>query len=118
MFPSSGCSCPGQKQEKKSRVSDIPTGPAGRCLFRLIQGGRRSVLEVTSIIVIVSIRSLTPPRQSLDTCRGHSSKVMKVSNDRVSASEVAQGQILCGNEGRRRAGEVAFLSGAKCSECP
>jgi hypothetical protein len=83
---SSGCKCQGQKQETKSRVIDIPTGPAGWCLFRLIQGGRRSVLEVTSIIMMVSIRSLTPSRQSLDTYKGQNSKVTEVSNDRISAS--------------------------------
>lgn len=87
--------------------------------------------EVTSIIVIVSFRSPTPCRQSLDTCRALNSKVSKVSDDRILASPVPWGHILCGNEGSRLAvgvgGEggsivgtraIAYLSGAKGSGCP
>lgn len=58
------CKCQGQKQEKKSKVGDIPIGQAGSRLFRLIGGGGRSVLEVISIIRMVSVRSLTPPHNS------------------------------------------------------
>lgn len=114
---SSGCKCQGQKQEKKSRVGDIPTGPAGLCLFRLMEGGRRSVLEVISIIMIVSVRSLMPPRQSLDTFRGRSSKVKGISKDRISERAKSH-RVICfvAREGGGKVGAVDCLSGAQCPE--
>ena len=78
------CRRQGQKQEKKSRVNDIPTGPAALCLFRLIWGGRRSVLQVIFIVVMVSVRSLTPSKQSLDTRGRQSSTVEEIRKDRLS----------------------------------
>lgn len=114
---SSGCKCQGQKQEEKSGLGDIPTGSAGLCLFWLMEGGGRSVLEVISIIVIVSVRSLMPPRQSLDTFRGHSSKVKGISKDRI--SERAESHRVIFFVARKEGGKVGAvdcLSGAQCAE--
>lgn len=60
---SSHCKSQGQKQEQQSRVSDIPTGPVGWCLCRPLRRGRRSALEVISVTVMVSVRSL--PHQTV-----------------------------------------------------
>lgn len=114
-----GCERRGQTQAKKARVGDIPTGPAGSRLLRLIQGGGRSVLEVTSIIVMVSVRSLTPPRGSLDTCRGQSSKVKEISKDGIS-EQVRSHRVMffVARKGGPEAGDTACLRDAKYSECP
>lgn len=77
------------------------------------------MLEVKSIIVMVSVRSLTPPRQSLDTYRGQSSKVKENNKDRI-CEQVKSHRVkffVARKEGGE-AGDIACLSGAKCAECP
>lgn len=41
------------------------------------------MLEVMSIIVMVSVRCLMPPRESLGTCRVQSSTVKEIGKDRI-----------------------------------
>ena len=77
------------------------------------------MLEITSGIVMLSVRSLTPPRQSLDTCGGQSSKVKEISKDRL--SEQVKSPTVRFFVARKEGGEaanIACLSGAKCAECP
>ena len=105
---SSDCKRQGQTQGKKSRVGDIPTGPTGWCLFRLIRGGGRSVFEITAPVVMVSVRSLTPPRQSLDTCGEQSSKVKEISKDRIS-EQVKSPRVRC-SVARKEGGEAGNIA--------
>lgn len=76
------------------------------------------MLEVVTIIVMVT-RSLTLPRESLDTCRGQSCKVKEISKDRISEQVKSHRVIFVARrEGGGEAENTARLSGAKCAECP
>ena len=115
---SSDCKRQGQMQGEKFRVGDIPTGPAGWCLFRLIRGGGRSVFEIAARAVMFRVRSLTPPRQSLDTCGGQSSKVKVISQDRI--SEQVKSPRVRFFVARKEGGEAGNIAcGRNASvECP
>lgn len=77
------------------------------------------MLEITPRIVMLSVRSLTPPRQSLDTCGGQSAEVKEVSKGRI--SEQVKSPRVRFFVARKEGGEaanIACLGGAKCAQCP
>lgn len=113
---SSDCKCQGQKQEKKPWVGDVSTVSAGWCLFGLIRGGRRSVLKVTFIIVIVSEGDTTQTvlgHLQGTELQGYESQQWHIS-EQVKSHRVKFFAAMKEKE----AEDIAFLSGSKYTECP
>lgn len=64
------------------------------------------MLEVMSIIMMVSVRSLMPPRQFQGTSRVQSSEVKEVSKHRI-CEQIPQGPVLGARQGGGEAGHTA-----------
>lgn len=75
------------------------------------------MLEVISIIMLVSVRSLHHPNSPW-TPAGDRAPRLRICKDRIYEQVKShQGKIWGARRGGGEAGNIAWLSGAKCAEC-